>query len=160
MILLLKARFCDFSHRGYGNGFFEIGWWTYMTIASKPHIPFLWRIFLRLGSSSLCSSIKLINWGFQLVLFNTDQKMALIVFYFINVYRTCGHTVLVNKFQKTSHPMPISCFFQFVKTFKMLLLKYLLISIKIVKWMISVEKTFYHKAYKGVMLGTILWHVW
>ena len=25
-----------------------------MTIASKPHIPLLWRIFLRLGSSSSC----------------------------------------------------------------------------------------------------------
>ena len=25
--------------------FVEIGWWNYMTIASKPHIPFLWRIF-------------------------------------------------------------------------------------------------------------------
>ena len=25
-----------------------------MTIASKPHISFLWRIFLRLGSSSSC----------------------------------------------------------------------------------------------------------
>ena len=25
-----------------------------MTIASKPHIPFLWRLFLRLGSSSSC----------------------------------------------------------------------------------------------------------
>ena len=32
--------------------FFEIGWWNYMTIASKPHIPFLWEIFLRLDSSS------------------------------------------------------------------------------------------------------------
>ena len=34
--------------------FFEIGWWNYMTIASKPHIPFLWGIFLRLDSSSSC----------------------------------------------------------------------------------------------------------
>ena len=29
-----------------------------MTIASKPHIPFLWRIILRLGSSSSCCA-----WG-------------------------------------------------------------------------------------------------
>ena len=54
MISLSKARFCDFSHRGYGNGFFEIGWWNYVTTASKPHIPFLWGIFLRLDSSSSC----------------------------------------------------------------------------------------------------------
>ena len=34
--------------------FFEIGKGNYMTIASKPHIPFLWRIFLRLSSTSSC----------------------------------------------------------------------------------------------------------
>ena len=52
-----KARFCDFSLRGYGNGFFWDWLWNYMTIASKPHIPFLWRNFLRLGSSSSCCVI-------------------------------------------------------------------------------------------------------
>ena len=32
--------------------FFEIGRWNYIELASKPHIPFLWGIFLRLGSTS------------------------------------------------------------------------------------------------------------
>ena len=51
-LLLKKFRtFSDFTE----IYFFEIGWWNNMTIASKPHIPFLWRIFLRLDSNSSCS---------------------------------------------------------------------------------------------------------
>ena len=51
VISLSKARFCDFSHMGYGNGFFE-------TIASKPHI-------LRAPSRLLCcwrSKMCLCSW--------------------------------------------------------------------------------------------------
>ena len=78
MILLSKARFCDFSHRGYGNGFFEIGRGNYMTIASKPNIPFLWGIFLRLGSSSSCLG-KLSLVLRQVETFSTLGKQSLVV---------------------------------------------------------------------------------
>ena len=56
MISPLKARFCDFFTVATETDFFE---WSYMTIAFKPHILFLWRIFLRLGSSSSCCVIEL-----------------------------------------------------------------------------------------------------
>ena len=49
-----KTGFVIFLTRATKTDFFEIGWWNYLTIASNPHIPFLWSIFLRLGSSSSC----------------------------------------------------------------------------------------------------------
>ena len=49
-----KPGFVIFITGATETDFFEIGWWNYMTMASKLHIPFLWRIFLRLGSSSSC----------------------------------------------------------------------------------------------------------
>ena len=56
MISFSKARFCDFSQRATEMEFFENGRWNYMTIASRPHIPFLWWVFLRLGSTSSCGA--------------------------------------------------------------------------------------------------------
>ena len=50
-----------------------------MTIASKPHIPFLWRIFLRFGSSSSCcvelemNSIKNFNHDWKLEKMNSPE---------------------------------------------------------------------------------------
>ena len=49
-----KRGFVIFLTGATETDFFEIGWWNYMAIASKPHIPFLWRIFLKLGSTSSC----------------------------------------------------------------------------------------------------------
>ena len=40
-----KQGFVIFLTGATETDFFEIGWWNYMTIASKPPIPFLWRIF-------------------------------------------------------------------------------------------------------------------
>ena len=49
-----KRGFVIFLSGATKTDFFEIGRWKYMTIASKPHIPLVWRIFLRLDSSSSC----------------------------------------------------------------------------------------------------------
>ena len=47
-----KWRFMIFLSGATEMDFFENSSWNYMKIASKPHIPFLWRIFLRLHSPS------------------------------------------------------------------------------------------------------------
>ena len=47
-------RFMIFLSGATETDFFENSRWNYMKIASKWHIPFLWRIFLRLGSPSSC----------------------------------------------------------------------------------------------------------
>ena len=49
-----KWHFVIFLSGAMETDFFENSRWNYMTIASKRHIPFLWRIFLRLGSRSSC----------------------------------------------------------------------------------------------------------
>ena len=64
---ILSVQWFHFRKRGFvifltgatQTDFFEIGRWNFMTIVSKPHIPFLWRIFLRLGSSSPCCDLSL-----------------------------------------------------------------------------------------------------
>ena len=52
-----KCKVLWFFSRGYGIGFFWECRWKYMTIACKPHILFLWWVFLRLGSTSSCGVI-------------------------------------------------------------------------------------------------------
>ena len=49
-----KRGFVIFLNGATETDFFENGRWNYMTIASRPHIPFLWWVFLRLGSTSSC----------------------------------------------------------------------------------------------------------
>ena len=49
-----KRGFVIFLSGATKTEFFEIGRWNYIELASKPHIPFLWGIFLRLGSTSSC----------------------------------------------------------------------------------------------------------
>ena len=52
--MIYKIVFWTFWTRRFHSRPVCIGWWNYMAIASKAHILFLWRIFLRLGSSSSC----------------------------------------------------------------------------------------------------------
>ena len=49
--------FVIFLNGATETDFFENGRWNYMTIASKPHILFLWWFFLRLGSTSSCGGL-------------------------------------------------------------------------------------------------------
>ena len=46
-----KQGFMIFLNGATETDFFENGRWNYMTIASIPHISFLWWVFLRLGST-------------------------------------------------------------------------------------------------------------
>ena len=105
-----KQAFMIFLSGATKSDFFEIGMWNYKELASKPHIPFLWRIFLRLGSTSSCCEYRSIR--IQSTSF--DRSIFLILQSFFVPWKTIVLIQNLLEYQSFIHNASLDHFLAFI----------------------------------------------